>query len=155
ILDPDSPALHQTPAFEQKVRGELAELRENLKPFNLYFEWPEVQKLRAQLQLLEDEADAGGEVASVLSEARDQLALLRQKLEDQLVLQAGELAELEEALERLSTLGGPRVRRLESLISRIRKAQEQRVLMPAEIDQARLLSVDLRKLLESSVYSTA
>lgn len=155
ILDPETESLLKTPAFEQQVRTELDELTAQLRPFNLYFEWPEVQKLRAQLQLVKEELDGGGNVTGLLSEARDQLALLRQKLEDQLVLQAGELSELNEALERLKSLGGPRVRRLESLINQIRGAQQQRTLVPAEIDQARLLSVDLRKLLESSVYATS
>ncbi len=154
ITDPDTESLHKTPAFEQKVRTELDDLNDNLRPFNLYFEWPEVQKLRAQLQLVRGELDRGGTVSPLLSEARDQLALLRQKLEDQLVIQAGELAELNEALQGLRSLGGPRVRRLENLISQISAAQTERTLMPAEIDQARLLSVDLRKLLESSVYAT-
>ncbi len=155
ILDPEERLLHQTPAFGEKIRTDLAELNAALRPFNLYFEWPEVQKLRAQLQLVEEEAESGSEVAGLFAEARDQLGVIRQKLEDQLVLQAGELAELEEAQERLSSLGGPRVRRLENLVTRIREGQKNRLLMPAEIDQARLLSVDLRKLLESSVYSTA
>lgn len=155
ILDPEANSLQQTPAFEQKVRTDLDELTANLKPFNLYFEWPEVQKLRAQLQLIREELDQGANVAGLITEAREQLSLLRQKLEDQLVLQAGELAELSEALERLKSLGGPRVRRLENLINQITAAQEQRTLVPAEIDQARLLSVDLRKLLESSVYATS
>lgn len=155
ITDPDARLLQQTPAFEQKVRSELEELTAKLRPFNLYFEWPEVQKYRAQLQLIREEMDAEGNVAVLIREAREQLELLQQKLEDQLVLQAGELAELNEALERLRSLGGPRVRRLENLLNQISQAQEQRTLMPAEIEKARLLSVDLRKLLESSVYATS
>lgn len=155
ITDPDARLLQQTPAFEQKVRSELEELTAKLRPFNLYFEWPEVQKYRAQLQLIREEMDAEGNVAVLIREAREQLELLQQKLEDQLVLQAGELAELNEALERLRSLGGPRVRRLENLLNQISQAQQQRTLMPAEIEKARLLSVDLRKLLESSVYATS
>lgn len=154
INDPEGRLLQQTPAFGEQVRNDLSELREALRPFNLYFEWPEVQKLRAQLQLADDEVSNGGQVTALLAEAREQLGLLRQKLEDQLVLQAGELDELAEAHERLSSLGGPRVRRLESLMTHIQRAQEMRTLVPAEIEQARLLSVDLRKLLESSVYTT-
>ena len=154
INDPEGKLLQQTPAFGEKVRSDLSELKEALKPFNLYFEWPEVQKLRAQLQLADDEIAGGGQVTALLNEAREQLGLLRQKLEDQLVLQARELDELDEAHERLRSLGGPRVRRLENLMTHIQRAQEMRTLVPAEIEQARLLSVDLRKLLESSVYTT-
>src|SRR5690606_8413773 len=39
----------------------LERLQTALKPFNLYFEWPEVQKLRAQVQLLEAEHESGRE----------------------------------------------------------------------------------------------
>lgn len=155
IQDPDGQLLHQTPAFGQKLRDDLGQLTEALRPFNLYFEWPEVQKVRAQLQLIGDELSAGTDITPLLAAAREQFRLLRQKLEDQLVLQARELAELEEALDRLRSLGGPRVRRLENLISYITKAQDKGTLATAEIEQARLLSVDLRKLLESSVYSPA
>ena len=59
ILDPETDSLHKTPAFEQKVRTELDELTESLRPFNLYFEWPEVQKLRAQLLLAREELERG------------------------------------------------------------------------------------------------
>lgn len=154
INDPEGKLLQQTPAFGEKVRNDLGGLKEALRPFNLYFEWPEVQKLRAQLQLADEEIHKGGQVTALLSEAREQLNLLRQKLEDQLVMQARELAELDEAHERLRSLGGPRVRRLENLMTHIQRAQEKCTLVPAEIEQARLLSVDLRKLLESSVYTT-
>src|SRR5690606_25274366 len=39
-------------------RERLERLQQALKPYNLYFEWPEVQKLRAQLQLLEADHEA-------------------------------------------------------------------------------------------------
>ncbi len=131
----------------------LEHLKESLKPYNLYFEWPEVQKLRAQLQLLESEHEAAREAGSLLADAEAQLEAVVQKLEDQLVLQARELGELTEALEVVRSLGGPKVRRLESLVNHVRSAQDARQLAPAELDRARKLARDLRKLMESSVYS--
>lgn len=148
------PAAPETTS-ETGTRGNtLTELTDALRPFNMYFEWPEVQKLRAQVQLIETEMRAGEDTTRLVQDAREQLTTVRHKLEDQLVLQAGELTELEEAAERLSTLGGPRVRRLGNLLEQIREAQAARQLAPAEIERARILTTDLRKLLESSVYST-
>ncbi len=135
-------------------QGERLEaLRNALRPFNLYFEWPEVQKLRAQIQLLEAELEEGREAASLAEDAEAQLRAVEQKLEDQLVIQARELGELEEALEQVRTLGGAKVRRLENLVNQIRASQEGRQLAPAEVERSRRLARDLRKLMESSVYA--
>jgi hypothetical protein len=137
-----------------KAQGEaLAELKKALLPFNLYFEWPETQKLRAQLQLLEAEQQAGRAAEALLRSSQDQLALLRQKLEDQLVIQARELSELQAALEVVRSLGGPKVRRLENLLQQIASEQQRRQLAPAELERARKLATDLRKLMESSVVN--
>lgn len=133
----------------------LAELRTALKPYNLYFEWPEVQKLRAQLQVIEEEQEAKRDTSALLAEARAQLQDIGQKLEDQLVLQSRQLGELAAALEQVRTLGGPKVRRLESLINQIQSAQKDRQLAPAEVERARKLGTDLRKLMESSVFAEA
>src|SRR5690606_23017469 len=131
----------------------LSTLQQALKPFNLYFEWPEVQKLRAQLQLLESEHESEREAPGLVSDAEAKLDVVVQKLEDQLVLQAREIGELADALEAVRSLGGPKVRRLESLVNHMRAAQESRQLAPAELERARKLARDLRKLMESSVYS--
>ncbi len=144
----------EPPGPAERKRTTLTELNDALRPYNLYFEWPEVQKLRAQVQLIETEMRAGEETAQLVSEARDQLGVIRQKLSDQLSVQASELADLEDASNRLTTLGGPRVRRLQNLLEQIRSAQEEGQLASAELQRARELSTDLRKLLESSVYST-
>jgi hypothetical protein len=133
----------------------LARLTAALRPFNLYFEWPEVQKLRAQVQLIEAELQAGQPARALLDEARGQLALVQQKHEDQLVIQARDLAELETSFEHIRTLGGPRVRRLENLLKQVRQNQQERNLASAELERARKLAVELRKLLESSVYTTS
>ncbi len=136
-----------------RQRERLKQLKDALKPFNLYFEWPEVQKLRAQVQLLETEQESEREAASLADDAEAQLHVVEQKLEDHLVIQARELGELSEALEQVRTLGGPKIRRLENLVNQIGEAQQGRQLAPAEVERARRLARDLRKLMESSVYS--
>ncbi|HET8986091.1 MAG TPA: hypothetical protein VFN03_10065, partial [Trueperaceae bacterium] len=131
----------------------LERLQVALRPFNLYFEWPEVQKLRAQIQLLETEQGSGREAHALGQDAEAQLELVVQKLEDQLVLQARELGELRESLDHVRSLGGQKVRRLETFVNQIDGSQKQRQLAPAEIERARRLARDLRKLMESSVYA--
>lgn len=133
------------------ARARLDALRDALRPFNLYFDWPEVRKLRAQLQLADEEVEANLDADASLDEAHAQLELVRQKLEDRLVIQARELAELEEAFEIVVSLGGPRVRRLDALIGQIRQAQRSREVAEAEIERAAGIARDLRKLMESSV----
>lgn len=129
----------------------LEALEASLRPYNLYFEWPEVQKLRAQLQLLRREQAAGRDASRLLQEARAQLMTVERKLEDQLVEQARALGDLRDAFEAVKALGGPRVRRLEGLLGQIEAAQRQRHLAPAEVERAETLILELRKLLESSV----
>jgi len=125
----------------------LAALQAELKPFNLYFEWPEVQKLRAQVQLVEGDAAAGREAPALLTDAEAQLAVVKQKLEDQLVLQARDLAVVQEALEQVRGLGGSSVRRLETLVNQVVAAQAQRHLVQAELERAHRLARELRKAL--------
>ena len=141
------------PATPSKPSQEaaLGELRARLKPFNLYFEWPEVQKLRAQLQLLDAEYLAGRETGRLLEEARQNLVLVEEKLTDQLVYQAKALAELNTSFEVVKFLGGPKVRRLENLIGQVQTAQQGQSLAPAEVERAYKLTADLRKLMESNV----
>ncbi len=129
----------------------LAFLKERIKPFNLYFEWSEVQKLRALIQLLDTEHSDGREANKLVNDAREQLHVVEQKLEDHLVGQARELADLEDTFDIIQSLGGPKVRRFENLINQIRNAQSTRQLAQAELERARKLSLDLRKLMESSV----
>ena len=129
----------------------LNTFKEELKPFNLFFEWSEVQKLRAQLQLLQTEQTAGRLAMRLVQEARAQLAAIKQKLEDQLVNQARDLTELEASLEVVRSLGGSKVRRLESLIGQIKEAQEGRQIAAAEVERALKIVAKLRKLMESSV----
>jgi chromosome segregation protein len=131
----------------------LADLKEKLKPFNLYFEWPEVQKLRAQINLLEAEQGNSRTADKLVLDAREQFKLVEQKLEGELVAQARELVELDHSLAAVKTLGGPKVRRLEGLVGQIRESQNTRQLALAELERARKLALDLRKLMQSTVIS--
>jgi len=139
-----------TPEGGLEAQGqELERLQEALKPFNLYFEWPEVQKLRAQIQLLEADHGAHRESPALLRGATEQLQIVMQKREDQLVLQARDLGELQEALDEVRSVGGPKVRRLETLVNQVKAAQENRQLASAESDRAQRLARDLRVALEA------
>jgi len=146
----DAPA---APAAQpNEPSAELVRLRAALRPFNLYFEWPEVRRARALLATIEEEAASGGDVASLVPEAEATLETVRQKLEDRLVLQAQDLARLEEELDEVSGLGGAKARRLAALVNRVREAQADRQLADAEIERASALARELRKLVASSVY---
>ena len=145
-----------SPAVDLKGQARaLDELQDALKPFNLYFEWPETQKLRTQIGLLKTDHEAGRAAEGLVADARAQLEALKQKLEDHLVAQARELSDLEAGLDVVKTLGGAKVRRLESLTGQIRRAQDARELASAEVERARKLVTDLRKLMESSVAHDA
>ncbi len=135
----------------QAQARDIGALKDALKPFNLYFEWPETQKLRAQLQLLEAEQEAGRDAHELIDEARAQLGVMEQKLEGQLVTQAKELSELKDAFKQVKSLGGSKVRRLENLIGQIESAQEGRQSAPSEVERARKIATDLRKLVASAV----
>ncbi len=123
----------------------LAKLEQGLKRFGLYVDWPEVARLRALVNRLRQAPDPG-----LLAEGEELLEALEEKLEEALLRQAKDLAHLEEALERVRHLGGPKVRRLESLVETIRQAQGEGILAQAEVERARSLALELRKFLESS-----
>ncbi|WP_243028263.1 hypothetical protein [Thermus albus] len=123
----------------------LAKLEQGLKRFGLYVDWPEVARLRALVNRLRQAPDPG-----LLAEGEELLEALEEKWEEALLRQAQDLAHLEEALERVRHLGGPKVRRLESLVETLRQAQAEGVLAQAEVERARGLALELRKFLESS-----
>ncbi len=130
-------------------------LEDALKRFNLYFEWPEVQKFRAQLQVIRSQHSAGKAAADLVKDAQNQLDALERRLEELLVRQARDLAELQADLERVRSIGGPRIKRLQAMITEITQAQTSSTLAPAEVERARKMAIDLRKLVESSVVSAA
>lgn len=126
---------------------DLKPLEEGLKRFNLYLDWPEVGRLRALYRKLQKSPETG-----LYREAVDLLEDLEEKLEGALLEQAKDLAYLEEVFSRVKDLGGPKVRRLESLLSTIKEAQSQGLLAPAEVERARQIALELRKLVESSAF---
>lgn len=123
----------------------LKALEEGLKRFQLYLDWPEVARLRALYSRLRQ-----GEDPALLAEGLRLLEALEEKLEEALLRQARDLAHLEETLERVRHLGGAKVRRLESLVATIRQAHGEGTLAQGEVERARALALELRKLLESS-----
>ena len=136
---------------DEATEAALHGLRQALRPFNLYFSWAEVRKLRSLVQLAEDEVRGSGDAGALIAEADAQRQVVHQKLEDLLVLQARTLADLEAALEAVEPLGTPAVRRLDALIATVREAQGRRTLVEAEAEQAERLARELRKLVESTV----
>ena len=135
----------EAPAVDLSHQAEaVRQLQEAAKPFNIYFEWSETQKLRAQLSLLEAEHTAGRDAGELIAAARAQLGVLQQKLDDQLTVQARELVLLEAAREDSSRLGSPKVRRLAGLLELIRSAQKARQRAPAEVERAHKLAGELR-----------
>ncbi len=131
------------PFLEQQERNILG-LQKVFKLFNLYFEWPEVQKSRALLKLIEEEHTKQKEASQLIANARLQLKIAEEKLNDQLVAQAAEIQRLEEAYEAVKNLEGTKVRRLGRIIGQIKNAQTDKQLAPAELERARKLASDLR-----------
>ncbi|GAA6755504.1 hypothetical protein QT17_09505 [Thermus sp. 2.9] len=123
----------------------LEDLERGLKRFGLYVDWPEVARLRALTNRLRQ-----GKEPALLAEAKALLEALEEKAEEALLRQAKDLAHLEESLERVRHLGGPKVRRLEGLLDTIRQAHGEGLLAQAEVERARALALELRKFLESS-----
>lgn len=139
---PDNP---HTPPLSLGAQAQAVRLlRDSLKPFNIYFEWSETQKLRAQLLLIEAEHAEGRDAGELIAAAQVQLGVLHQKLSDQLSVQARELTVLEAALGESSDLENPKVRRLGGLLELIRGAQEAQQRAPAEVERAHKLAADLR-----------
>ena len=125
------------------------------KRFTLYFEWSEVQKFRSQLKVIQEQQAAGNLIPDLLRDASRQLELLEEKLQDSLVRQGQDINELLAGFERVKSMGGPRVKRLESLIGQISESQSSQSLAPAEVERARKLVVELRRLVESSVVAVS
>ena len=126
---------------------DLKPIEEGLKRFNLYLDWPEVGRLRALYRRLQASPDV-----ELYREAKALLEGLEEKLEEALLQQAREIAYLEEVFSRVKNLGGAKVRRLEALVSTIKEAQGQGVLAQAEVERARQIALELRKLVESSAF---
>ncbi len=130
----------QEPSLDPKAR-----LEEALKKFQLYLDWPGVARLRALVNRIRQDPNP-----ALLGEGLSLVEALEEKLEEALLRQAKDLAYLEETLQRVRHLGGPKVRRLERDIQSIREAHREGVLAQGEVERARATALELRKLLESS-----
>lgn len=139
----------------ERQQAQIDHLREVAKKFGLYFDWPETQKFRSTLQVVETEHGAGRDVGSLLRDAESQRDALERKLAELLIAQAREIAELKADLERVRGVGGPKIRRLENLIHQAEDAQAQQTLVPAEVERARKIANELRKMVESSVVGNS
>jgi len=131
--------------------GMKSELQAALSRFSLYFEWPEVQRLRSLAALIKANESEGQSASELLLEAKEQIDLLDEKLQNALLRQARDISDLEEAVDRVKSIGGPKLRRLQSLLKQIKEAQAADTLATAEVERARKLAADMRKLVESSV----
>jgi chromosome segregation protein len=131
----------------------LTALEDALKRFNLYFEWPEVQKFRAQINVIREQHAVKRSVPELIKDAQTQLGTLERKLSDLLVRQNRDVLELKHDLDRVRSVGGPRVKRLESLVTQLETSQGKGEITPAEVERARKLASELRKMVESSVVT--
>lgn len=133
------------------AQNPVSALEQASKRFTLYFDWPETQRLRGVLGIARAEGEAGRNIAPLVQEGQNLISQMERRLEEGLVLQAQELAELRDVFARVQPVGGKDVRRLESLIGELEEAQNQQTLLPAELERARNISFKLRKTMESSL----
>lgn len=129
----------------------LPELEDASRRFSLYFDWPEMQRLRGLIGVAREEEKGGRDISALVQEGHTLLAGMARRLEEGLVAQAQDLAELRATFKRVEGMGSREVRRLETLLTQIDEAQTQGTLLPAEVERARGITFKLRKLLESSV----
>ncbi|GGM11316.1 hypothetical protein [Deinococcus aerophilus] len=133
------------------VEHSLLPLEDSARRFSLYFDWPETQRLRGILSVARQEEEEGRDIGALVQEGQELVAQMDRRLQEGLVAQAQDLAELRAALTRVQGMGGREVRRLDALVVQIDEAQQQGTLLPGEVERARTLTYGLRKLLESSV----
>jgi hypothetical protein len=146
----DNGAKPSGPKLSAHARGVLADLEAGLKRFSLYLDWPEVGRLRGLINAIKQDPEASS-VRALLREGQEVLAGLEERLQSALLRQTRDIADLELALKRVQSVGGPKIRRLENLLRQIQEAHAQETLALAEVERARSLAADMRKLVESSV----
>ncbi|GGB80179.1 hypothetical protein [Deinococcus soli (ex Cha et al. 2016)] len=134
--------------------SQIPALEEAARRFSLYFDWPETQRLRGVLTVARQEEKDGRDVGDLVREAQNLIDAMDRRLQEGLIEQGQDLAELRAAFERVQGMGGKDVRRLDTLIGQIDEAQKQGTLLPGEVERARTITFNLRKLLESSVVQT-
>ncbi|MFC6661458.1 hypothetical protein [Deinococcus multiflagellatus] len=132
----------------------LLGLEEGARRFSLYFDWPETQRLRGVLSVARQEEKEGRDISALVQEGQNLIDTMDRRLQEGLVEQGQDLAELRATFARVQGMGGKDVRRLDTLIGQIDEAQKQGTLLPGEVERARNLTFNLRKALESSVVQT-
>jgi len=147
----DSLAQDQVQQNSASHATQIMTLEDQAKQFALYFDWPETQRLRAVLGVARQTAAEGRDAEALLQEGTELIENLERKLSEGLVTQGQDLSELKASMGRLGSVGGPKIRRLDTLIKQIGEAQESRTLLPAEVERALALALTLRKQVESSV----
>lgn len=150
VLDELMKTTQERAALDQAGTS-LLTLEEQARKFTLYFDWPETQRLRGVLGVARQEEREGRDVSALVLEGQGLVAQMERRLQEGLVAQAQDLAELRATFMRVQGMGSREVRRLETLITQIEEAQEQATLLPGEVERARNITFTLRKLLESSV----
>ncbi|GAA0509361.1 hypothetical protein [Deinococcus depolymerans] len=133
------------------VVSSLVGLEEGARRFTLYFDWPETQRLRGVLTVAKQEEKEGRDISALVLEGQNLIEVMDRRLQEGLIEQGQDLAELRATFARVQGMGGKEVRRLETLITQIDEAQSQGTLLPGEVERARNITFNLRKLLESSV----
>jgi chromosome segregation protein len=129
----------------------LVTLEQGLKRFGLYFDWVEVSKYRSQINVIKEQQAASRTVPELVRDAQAQLGALERKLQDLMVRQAQEIAELQSGFEKVKSIGGVEIKRLEALITQITEAHATQTLATDEVERARKIVLEKRKLIESSV----
>jgi hypothetical protein len=133
-----------------KTEDSLAALEAAFKRFNIYLEWPEVARMRGIVNLIKRDSQ-GSEANRLIEEGNEIIAVLEDRLQSSLLRQSRDVTELKASLDRVRNLGGPKVRRLETLLRDIQAAHTQDTLAVAEVERARGIAADLSKLVQSSV----
>ncbi|MDX2007584.1 MAG: hypothetical protein SFU83_20280 [Meiothermus sp.] len=135
---------------EAQTQNALQDLEAGFKRFSMYLDWPEVGRLRSLIGVIRQDPEAST-VRALVREGQEVLSQLEDKLQAALLRQTRDISELHAALERVQSVGGPKVRRLDNYIKAIQEAHGQETLAQAEVERARLLAAEMRKLVESSV----
>lgn len=150
-LEPAQPPVRAEAVASEPKPSALADLEAGLKRMGLYLEWPEVGRLRSLVSVIKREQEKGVEPEELLKEGQGLLVQLEERLQAALLRQTRDISDLEAALNRVSSVGGPKVRRLEVLLRQIKEAHQAETLAPGEVERARSIAAELRKLVESSV----
>ena len=140
----------KTEGLSAQAASQILGLEAGLKRFGLYLDWPEVGRLRGLVNVIKGGSDPGT-LRSLLREGREVLDGLEERLQSALLRQTRDIADLQMSLERVQSVGGPKVRRLENLLRQVQEAHKAETLAPAEVERARALPAEMRKLVESSV----